>query len=77
VFAVAVPPGFYSAVARLAALFPDAPAEKASTRATKPIKRAAPSIPTKKFRVAAKKALAKKTTSKKAAQSIKMSRGRL
>jgi hypothetical protein len=56
VFALAVPPGFYSAVARLAALFPDDPAEKAPTIPTERIKRAAPSIPTRSIRVAAKKA---------------------
>jgi hypothetical protein len=55
-FALAVPPGFYSAVSRLAALFPDDQAEKSLTHHTKRIKRAAPSIPTKKSRIAAKRA---------------------
>jgi len=57
-FALAVPPGFYSAVAGLAALFPDDPAEsrEAPTLPTKRIKRTAPSIPTKKIRTSAKKA---------------------
>ena len=82
-FALAVPPGFYSAVAGLAALFPDDPAETAKSREaptlpTKRIKRAAPSIPTKKIRTPAKKAptlpTKRITAVKKAAQSKKMSR---
>jgi len=75
-FALAVPPGFYSAVAGLAALFPDDPAEsgEAPTLPTKRIGKAAPAIPTKRITAMKKAAQSKKTTAKKAAQSKKRSR---
>jgi len=85
-FALAVPPGFYSAVAGLAALFPDDPAEsgEAPTLPTKRIKRAAtskrirtpakkaPTLPTKRIGKAAPAIPTKRITAmKKAAQSKK------